>query len=253
MKKYLLISILSIYAITYSQDKLDIIYQTSTINALMEGVFDGPVSFAELKKHGDFGLGTFNSVDGEMIELDGIIYQVKADGKIYPVDGKMQTPFSVVTFFKADNSFAVKEIDLKKIEEEIDKSIPSKNLFYAFKVTGNFAYVKTRSVPGQSKPYPKLIEVTKNQAVFEFKNLKGTLIGFRVPTYANGFNVPGYHFHFLSEDKKCGGHLLDCNLVEGNISIDQKQNILVSLPSTKEFFDADLSQDKQLEVKKAEK
>ena len=97
------------------------------------------------------------------------------------------------------------------------------------------------------------MEVTKNQSVFEYKNLSGTLIGFRFPGYANGINVTGYHFHFISDDRNFGGHLLDCILYEGKISIDQKMKILTELPSTADFYNVNLIPDNQQEINKIEK
>jgi acetolactate decarboxylase len=85
------------------QDR-DTLFQVSAINALLAGVYDGDVTFEELSEHGDFGLGTFQSLDGEMVELDGSFYQVKTDGVAYPVDNAMTTPFAEVTFFEADRS-----------------------------------------------------------------------------------------------------------------------------------------------------
>lgn len=45
------------------------LFQYSTLEALLGGVYDGEVTVGELLTHGDFGLGTFNSLDGEMIIL----------------------------------------------------------------------------------------------------------------------------------------------------------------------------------------
>ncbi|MCP8318695.1 MAG: acetolactate decarboxylase, partial [Candidatus Methylarchaceae archaeon HK01B] len=84
------------------QENDDILFQTSTISALLEGAYDGNMTYGELKKHGDFGLGTFNGLDGEMAGLDGTFYQVKDDGIAYPVDDSIKTPFALVTFFEAD-------------------------------------------------------------------------------------------------------------------------------------------------------
>ena len=84
--------------VPYQQVNEDVLFQTSTIDALLEGVYDGDITFGELKEHGDFGLGTFNGLDGEMLELDGNVYQIKTDGVAYPVDESMSTPFSAVTF-----------------------------------------------------------------------------------------------------------------------------------------------------------
>ena len=63
------------------------LYQVSTIDALMQGAYEGVQPVSEIRKHGDFGIGTFDALDGEMIVLDGTVYQAKADGKIYPVAG----------------------------------------------------------------------------------------------------------------------------------------------------------------------
>ena len=84
----------------------DTLYQVSTIDALMQGVFDGVQPVGELKRHGDFGIGTFDALDGEMIVLDGVVYQAKADGRIYPVKDSATTPFATVTHFTKDRTAA---------------------------------------------------------------------------------------------------------------------------------------------------
>ena len=76
------------------------LFQTSTIDALLRGEYDGDVDFAELGGRGDFGLGTLEALDGEMVALDGSFYQVKADGRAYEIDPRARTPFAVVTFFE---------------------------------------------------------------------------------------------------------------------------------------------------------
>ena len=255
MRRYLTVFqfILYFFSIVYSQDNKDLIYQTSTITALLEGVYDGNTTFNELKSHGNFGIGTFNNLDGEMTALDGKFYQIKSDGKVYPVDDLQKTPFAVVTSFNEDFSFTTEKADYKKLELLINQNIPSKNLFYAVQITGKFGYVKTRSISRQSKPYPRLIEASKLQTEFEFKNISGTLVGFRIPSFANGMNVSGFHFHFLSEDLTKGGHLLECVLDKGKIAIDQKLSIFIQLPSTAEFYNTNLNSDKQLEIIKIEK
>jgi len=106
---YLLVAIPLTIAIclsgcSYVQKNNDVLFQTSTINALLNGVYDGDISFQELKQYGGFGLGTVNALDGEMIGLEGKFYQIKADGIAYPVDDSMKTPFAVVTFFEPDKS-----------------------------------------------------------------------------------------------------------------------------------------------------
>jgi len=232
----------------------DAVYQYSTINALLEGFYEGDITLADLKKYGNFGIGTFNTLDGEMIMLDDIFYSVKSDGKVYIMDEKGKTPFAVVTHFDKDKTFFKSgKTDLIKLTEYLDQNIPSKNIFYAFKINGFFKYIKTRSVPAKSRPYPKLAEVTKTQPVFEYNNIKGTIIGFRVPEYAKGINVTGYHFHFIDTDKKVGGHLLGFEADELNIDIDHSKSFVLMLSENEEFYKMEISGEKENEVKKVEK
>ncbi len=226
----------------------DVLFQVSTINALLEGIYDGEITFEELKQYGDLGLGTFNALDGEMLMLDGYIYQVKADGKVYTAADSMKTPFSAVTFYEEDKTLVLDSTpDYKSLEELLDKILPTENIIYAIKIEGAFKYVRTRSVPAQEKPYLPLSEVVKNQPEFEFHNINGKLVGFRLPDYLNGINVPKYHLHFITEDKTGGGHLLECKTGRIKIGIDFTDKIFISLPETKEFYDADLDMAKDLE------
>lgn len=234
--------------------KRETVHQISTFNALLSGLYDGQSTFNELKGFGDFGIGTLEGLDGEMIELDGAFYQVKADGIAYPVKDTMKTPFASVTFFDADQAQLVKEpINFEQLKKSLEGLISNKNIFYAIKVSGDFTYVKTRSVPGQKKPYPPLVEVTKNQPVFELHKVKGTLVGFWCPAYVEGINVPGYHLHFLTEDHKAGGHLLDFSMQNSLIEIDATPNFSMSLPLSEDFGKMNMAEDRSHETEKVEK
>ncbi len=252
-RAFQLILFFSIAACSLDQ-KSDALYQVSTINALLGGVYEGSESFADLKKRGDFGIGTFNELDGEMLALDGEFFRVRADGKIYSVKNDDSTPFASVVFFQSDISYDInKKVGFEELKMLLDKSLPSENLFYAVKISGTFKSVKTRSVPKQSRPYRDLVEVVKSQPVFGFDNVDGTLVGFRCPPYSAGVNVPGYHFHFITKDKTGGGHVLDCVLDSVEVHIDDKNELVMSLPETREFLELDLSKDKEAELDKVEK
>lgn len=232
----------------------DILFQVSTLGALQEGVYDGVVAFKELKSHGNFGIGTFDGLDGEMTELDGKVYQITSDGKVHLVKDTVKTPYAVVTDFKADKKVDIKSpIDYKQLQDLLMASIPSKNIMYAVKITGTFSYVKTRSVPKQSKPYPRLVEVTKTQPTFELKNVKGTILGYWLPDYLSGVNMPGYHFHFLTDDRTGGGHLLEIKMTEGTMEIDNSYGVKLILPTQSDFFKTTFSKDNQKELEKIEK
>lgn len=201
------------------------VFQVSTINALLQGLYDGEMTCGELKKQGDLGVGTFDGLDGEMVVIDGRILQVKADGKVLPAADEEKAPFATVTFFKADQSQKVKEVaDYAQLQRLLDGLVTNRNLFCAIRIDGTFSYVKTRSVPRQVKPYPPLAEAVKNQSVFEMRNVRGTVVGFYCPPYVQSLNVPGYHLHFVTEDRKQGGHLLECSLQEGTLQMDPVRN-----------------------------
>lgn len=233
---------------------IDILYQVSTIDALLQGVYDGILPVAELETHGDFGIGTFDGLEGEMIALNGSYYQIKTDGIAYPVSGEMTTPFATVTCFEADENFRLEEpANLTELEAFLDLNLPSENLFYAVRIYGNFSYIKARSVPRQEKPYPKLADAVSTQSVFEFENISGTLVGFRTPEYVKGVNVPGYHLHFITEDRSAGGHVLDLEMENGDASLDITNAFFMELPTSGDFYSVELGQDLQADMEKVEK
>ena len=237
-----------------SQGTDDILFQLSTIDALLDGEYEGAMTFKELKRHGTFGLGTFDALDGEMIGLEGAFYQIKADGVAYPVPDSMTTPFAVVTVFDADQTLPLQNgMDYEGLQSYLDEEIPDKSIFYAVKIDGTFNYIKTRSVPKQQEPYPPLVEVVKEQTVFEFHDIEGTIVGFRCPDSVKGVNVPGYHLHFITEDRKAGGHLLACELQDGTIAIDYTSEFYMVLPQHESAQQrSDFIKDRSEELKKVE-
>ena len=206
-------------------DQRDVLFQTSTIGSLFEGVYDGQMTYGELKQHGDFGLGTFNALDGEMIGLDGEFYQIKSDGIAHPVDGSMKTPFAAGTFFEVDASDELDGKNYTQLRRYLDDLLPTKTIFYAIKIEGSFECVLTRSVPKQEKPYSPFSEVEEMQQTFELQDVKGTMVGFWCPSFMEGINSPGYHLHFITEDRETGGHLIEC----------QAQNVTIEIDYTSEF------------------
>jgi acetolactate decarboxylase len=220
----------------------DVLFQYSTLGSLMAGVYDGEMTFGELKEQGDFGLGTFNTLDGEMIEIDHQFYQVKSDGVAYPVKDERQSPFAVVTYFEPDQTETIEEsMDCDQLKAHIDSLLPTQNLPYAVKVSGTFSYVKTRSVPAQDKPYQPLLEVLKTQPTFEFEDVEGVLLGFRLPAYMDVANSPGYHFHFINNERNAGGHALACQVKKVTVEIDVTDEWRTVLPDDEAFYNVDIS------------
>ncbi|HZQ10812.1 MAG TPA: acetolactate decarboxylase [Anaerolineae bacterium] len=220
----------------------DTLYQVSTLGALQQGLYQGGMTYGQLEQHGDFGVGTFDALDGEMVATDGKFYQVTSDGVAHRVQDSATAPFAAITFFDADKTITLDQsVDFQGLGDFLDKQLPTKNIFYAIKTVGTFEYIKTRSVPRQKEPYPPLAEVVKTQPTFEFNNVQGTLVGLRSPDYVAGLNQPGYHFHFITADEKSGGHVLEMKLHGVTIALDETRNWETVLPNVPAFNSATFS------------
>jgi acetolactate decarboxylase len=232
---------------------LHTLFQVSTSAALVEGLYQGAVKVDRLLAHGDFGLGTFIDLDGEMVVLDGLCYQVSSDGTVSEVEGDRLIPYAIVTRFNADFSKRqAKMNDFAELVAVCDRLRDSENLFYAFRVDGGFSQVKTRVMKPVSEG-TGLKAAASVQQEFIFKNQEGTLVGLWSPGFAGSFSVPGYHFHFLSLDRKSGGHVLECRADDVTIAGCAMHEMHVSLPETAEFLKADLSRDPGDDLMSAER
>ena len=222
----------------------EVLYQFSTLESLLAGYYDGGLTFHELAAHGDIGLGTFDRLDGEMLEVDGTFYQVRADGSVQVVDLDATTPFAQVTPFEPDITVDLgPAATLAELTAQIDAALTGRNQFYAVRVTGRFTHVKTRSVPAQEPPYPPLAEVVKTQSVFELSDVDGVMVGFFSPDFVGSAGVPGYHLHFLATDHSGGGHVLDAAIEGARLELDATPSLRLTVPSTPAFQDRDFAPD----------
>ena len=209
------------------------LYQISTLQALLAGEYDGTVSVGELLSKGDMGLGTLDKLAGEMIVWDGVAYQARVDGKVYKVAKTMTSPFANVAKVRdsktASISFSGSYDVLKK---KLNEKFPKQNKPVLFCLRGTFHKLSYRSVPAQKNPYTPLVDVIKQQVVFEKDFAKGMIVGFRFPDYMAGINATGFHFHFLSEDKTFGGHLLGVESGDIRVTASTLNMLSVFLPDT---------------------
>jgi acetolactate decarboxylase len=254
IKHYFILTALFGLVLTGYGQEAKKIFQYASINSLMQGYYDGHITLGELKKHGDFGIGTYNTLDGEMILVENVFYRSQIDGSLKVVDDTTHTPFAVITNFKAD---AERQIDLdydyNKLAEYIDSLLPNKNRFFAVRIDGCFDYVKLRTVPKQSKPYKKLMEIVKTQPTFELHQVKGIMVGYRFPEFAKGFGVPKYHFHFISLEKNMGGHVLQCSGFKGKLSMDYIEDLELKIPNDEEFSKLQLGDEQATEIKRIQR
>lgn len=211
----------------------DVVFQTSTIDALLDGAFDGDVTFAELAEHGDLGIGTLEALDGEMIAVDGRFLRADVDGNISEIPPASRTPFAVMTFFTPVVRFPLDEpLEHAAFLTELNRHAPPGSPSCAVRIDGSFERVRARSVPRQRRPYPSLAEVAgEQQHVFELRDVEGTMVGFRFPDYAQGLEVAGYHLHFVDSERRRGGHVLSCAPHSVDVQMDHASDLHVELPA----------------------
>ncbi len=253
MRQYLLGTLLLLTLLASGCAAKPAVTQVNTIDSLLAGVYDGSMTLAELKNYGDFGIGTFTRLDGEMVLLNGVVYQVRADGKVYRPDDGVTTPFAAVAFWSPQTCEPLSKLDFRQFCERFDVLDSNRNGVVALKITGRFASVKVRSVPAQDKPYRPLAEVTKSQPEFTLEHVTGTVVGYRLPPFVKGINVPGYHLHFIDDSRMAGGHILDFELDRGTVEWRECNVFTILLPSgDSAFAAADLTLDRSRELHQAE-
>jgi acetolactate decarboxylase len=220
-----------------------VLFQASTIGALLDGAFEGDLSFAELAERGDLGLGTLNHLDGEMIALEGEFFRADVEGHIERVPPAERTPFAVVTRFEPTIEERLPGGDLThdQLLERLDTLLPEGATSCAIRLDGRFDLVRARSVPRQEPPYRPLTEVVADQHLFELRDLEGTMLGFRFPAYVEGIEVAGYHLHFISADRSRGGHVLDSRSCGLRVRLDPSNDLHVELPPRIDLEDPSLA------------
>ena len=229
------------------------LFQVSTSSALVKGVFSGAVSVADLRRHGDFGLGTFADLDGELVMLDGTAFQAGANGKAREADTDGQVPFALITEFHPDTQFrAAGPLTLESLSSQIDAHRPSPNLFVAIRGDGAFDSLAMRAIC-RAEPGETLVEATMHQSEFTVEDVQGTLVGFWSPSYARTMSIPGYHFHFLADDKSTAGHVFGLIARELELSLHTESDLHLALPRTAEFLVADLSGETSEDLERAER
>ena len=234
----------------------DSIYQVSLLQGLTLGDYYGSVTLAELKRHGDTGIGTFNRLNGELIMLDGEIYRAAGDGSVEIVSDDETTPFSVVTFMDTDESRNLQNTpDYEALNDELNQIAEKRgtNRFYMIRIDGFFRRINVRSVYAQEEPYKPLVDVLDvDQTFFDYENIEGTVVGLYCPPYMSNLNAAGWHMHFISRDKTKGGHVLGLDIVDAVLTWDDTDAFQLQLPQNKLFAGFDLTVDQSEDIKKVE-
>jgi acetolactate decarboxylase len=238
----------------HAEHEPHVLFQASTIGALLDGAYEGDVSFAQLAEHGDLGLGTLNGLDGEMIALDGRFYRADVDGAINEVEPDARTPFALVVWFEPEIEFGFdRPLGHDGFIEALDGGVPAGASSWAVRVDGEFELILARSVPRQRPPYRPLAEVVADQHVFELRRVSGTVLGFRFPDFAEGIEVSGYHLHFISDDRTRGGHVLECRPIRARARIDRSTGVHLELPPGIDLSSGEIADSTREELRRAER
>lgn len=234
------------------EPEYDTITQVSSYRALLAELFDPVISYEKLKPFGDTGLGTFDQMNGEAVILEGVIYQIAFDGTIHKMDPSETTPYATLVNFRSDREVPVSAgTGREAAQQTISASFDNPNLPHALVIKGTFKTLKCRSVPKQERPYPPMMDIVANQSVFDGVEIKGTMVGFFYPRYAEALNVAGFHLHFVSDDLKFGGHVLDFTTGEGVVaSVDKCERLTVYFPDTEAARKADMNADRAADMRK---
>ncbi len=214
--------------ITLVQDR-DTVYQLAPFLYILSGNYDGALTAAQFKVAGTLGIGTFEGLDGEAVLLDGILYQVKGDGSVAIPEDTRRMPFGACTLFDSDLRRTMRHIASFEIfSKTLEADFADKQIFYAIRAEGVLTSVRVRSCDKQAKPYRPLAEATKQQHEYTYEKVRGTLVGFWTPPFVPGsIGVPGFHLHFLSDDRTKGGHVLDFSADALSIALDPTPRLTV--------------------------
>ena len=231
------------------------LYQYGTAESFVGGLFDATLPVSALKKHGDFGIGAPGALDGELIIYNGRAWQTQANGKTTEVPDSFKTALVFVTFFKADTTFHITGAqNQKEALAQLEQYLNQKNAAYAIRIYGKFSHLKTRAFPPYTqKPYPPLATLLDRQKFFDINNTNGVIAGYKLPPYLNGLSIEGYHFHFLSDDKSQGGHVLDFTGADLTVEIAKIKDFVLSIPQDDDFMNYNFKSNIHNDLEKVEK
>lgn len=238
--------------------KSETMYQVATLQSLMAGNYGGFVSTGVLRSMGDIGLGTFNGVDGEMIVLDGKVWQARADGSVNAAPDSLGVPFATVTHFDEDFTAPINGTEsLSGLMKALTESVAAhgRNLIYVARIDiDNCDKVLVRSELAQDKPYrPLAVALETDQREFTYENIGGSIVAVYFPSFFATQNAPGWHCHFISNDRSHGGHMLDVAFSGQVVArFDATPYFLMYLPEDKEFSQKDLDRDFSDDIEKVE-
>lgn len=210
------------------------VFQFSTISALMSGFMSGEFKLDGCNNDKLFGIGCSCELNGELTIVKGNVWEATAGESVHILHNKL-VPFVQVTDFEIENSFECFNIDEKNMPSIFDGEVNSKNFFVAVNVHAKFERIKVRRPQRSSSKVRSILDVSNSQEVSTYIDISGQLIGFWTPDVYGRISVPGFHFHFLSDDKTKSGHVLSYKARKALVHYQMKDTIEIKNPSSDEY------------------
>ncbi|MBT0726418.1 acetolactate decarboxylase [Rosenbergiella australiborealis] len=219
------------------------ITQYSTIGALMSGHLSGDFATGTPHNKQLFGLGCSCGISGELTVSQGQFWEATAGEPLHHFTDK-HLPFLQVTEFVAEHSFSAKNVTDNNIDKLLSEQLPIANIFLAVNVKSCFDEVVIRRPQRDEKHSRTAKEMSEVQHVDKLSSVSGQLIGFWTPELFGRISVPGFHFHFLSDDEQHSGHVLSFSAAEATVDYQEKETIEIHNATSEKFksLDIDITQ-----------
>lgn len=221
----------------------DAVTQFAVLDALLAGAYETGMPVADALAVGDFGIGCCDRLGGEVVIVDGQAYECTVDGPPTRMAGDDILPFVDVAPFPDASETRIDGLHLAGLTSRVEGLLLSRNLFHAVRIDGVMAEVRVRVTPRQHHPLPPLTDVTREQVETVLTEHSGTLVGFWAPQIYQGITVAGLHLHFLADDRRAGGHVLDVTVGAGELRIAAYARLDLHLPVDDVFLRTELTHD----------
>jgi len=217
------------------------LWQIMPSMAFKLGLYDGVIKIGEARKRGNFGVGQFARLDGELTVLEGKFYHARSDGSVRLAEDDDELCFAQLCFYEAPQAWNVPGgMDMTQFGAYLTSLMPFPNFFWAFHLSGQFANVTPTAPPPFTKPYPPFADAIKLRQSFPASDIAGAVVGFYSPPFTGDTGVPGFHYHFISRNGLLSGHLTAFEVKEATVSAARIDQYLLQLPSTSEYEGATL-------------
>lgn len=215
--------------------------QFAVLDALLVGAYESGIGVGEVRALGDFGIGCVDHLGGEVIVLDGEVFECTVDAPPERMTDEQILPFVDVCPGPDASVEAVRDADLAALTAQVEAGLASRNLFHAVRLDGEFASVRVRVTPRQRHPFRPLADVTRSQIETVLEGVRGTVVGFWAPAIYQGVTVAGLHMHFLAEDRRSGGHVLDVTVADAALRLSAHARFDLRLPTDPVFLSTELT------------